>query len=165
MQDSALKRRRAAAERYRPARVKLLVVAEAPPCDTDRYFYFEEVDRHDWLFRYVFEGVTGEKPTRHGKASHLRALQDAGVFMIDLHERNVSEPTMKQLQSCVTDLVERVERLKPERVVLVKSIVFDAAYEHLKEAGVPVMNHRLPFPASGQQRRFLEGFRQALDGA
>lgn len=161
----SLEKRRAAAEKYRPSRVELLLVAEAPPCDLDRHFYFEDVDRHDWLFRYVWEGLTGTKPDRSDKAEHLRALRDAGVFMIELHEENVSGPTLSDLKPHVPGLVTRCRELKPRHIVLIKSIVHDAAFEPLREAGFPVIDARLPFPASGQQKKFLEGFRAAAEEA
>jgi hypothetical protein len=37
--------------------VRLLLVAEAPPAALDRYFYFEDVPRHDSLFRYVARAI------------------------------------------------------------------------------------------------------------
>lgn len=160
-----LQKRRAAAKKFRPETVRLLLVAEAPPCDTERYFYFERVDRHDWLFRYVWEGLTGEKPVRETKTEHLRTLRDAGVFMIDLHEENISEPTLTELRACVPDLVERCRALKPSAIVLIKSVVYDAAYEALRDDGLPVIDARMPFPASGQQRKFLVAFREAAAAA
>jgi len=158
----SLKKRLTAAKKYKPTQIKLLLVAEAPPCDLDRYFYFEKVDNHDWLFRYVWEGLTGEKPSRENKAAHLSALRDAGVFMIDLHEDNVSQPTMSQLAPQVPGLVERAAALKPKHIILIKSIVHDAAYAALKAAQLPVIDERIPFPSSGQQKKFLETFRSAL---
>ncbi len=155
--------RKNAARKYKPKSIKLLLIAEAPPCDTDRYFYFEEVDNHDWLFRYVWEGLTGEKPgDRAGKKEQLAALRDAGAFLIDLHEANVSSPKMTQLAPCVPDLVKRAKGLKPEAIILIKSIVHDAAFAALQSAGLPVIDERIPFPASGQQKKFLEGFRRAV---
>jgi hypothetical protein len=153
-----LTKRRAAAAKYRPKEVQMLIVAEAPPCDTERYFYFEDVPRHDWLFRYVYEGCYGEKPTRERKAEHLARLRDDGVFLIDLHEENVSQPTAAQLAPCVPGLVERCRGLRAKKIVLVKASVYDAAYSALKKAGLPVVDARIPFPTSGQQRRFLEEF-------
>lgn len=41
--DKDADRRRAAADRYRPQRVRLLLVAHAPPNNTERYFYYEDV--------------------------------------------------------------------------------------------------------------------------
>ena len=142
--------------------LQTLLVAEAPPCELSRYFYFENVPEHDWLFRYVYEGVTGRKPTRDSKADHLAELREAGFFLIDLHEENVSQPSLARLAPLVPHLVERCRSLNPARIILIKSIVHDAAYKPLKESGLPVIDARIPFPASGQQKRFLELFRAAL---
>lgn len=155
--------RRAAAERYKPRKVRLLLVAEAPPCDLDRYFYFEDVAEHDWLFRYVYEGLTGKKPERSRKAEHLAELKRMGVFLIDLHEENVSKPSQARLRPEVPGLIRRCRALKPERIVLIKHSVHDAAYEPLREAGLPVIDERIPFPASGQQKKFLESFGRAAE--
>ncbi|HZW08464.1 MAG TPA: hypothetical protein VFF69_01035 [Phycisphaerales bacterium] len=160
-----LARRRAAAEKYRPGSIGLLLVAEAPPCAPERYFYFERVDQHDWLFRYVWEGLTGEKPERGRKPEHLVALRDSGVFLIDLHEENVSGPSLAQLRPLAPGLVERCRRLDPRHIVLIKFSVYDAAFAALADAGLPVIDARLPFPASGQQQKFLSGFRRVCAGA
>ncbi len=161
----SLAARKAAAEKYRPLDIGLLLVAEAPPCDLDRYFYFEGVDRHDWLFRYVWEGLTGEKPSRAAKAAHLASLRDMGVFMIDLHEENISQPSVMDLYPRVPDLVERCKALSPRAIVLVKSVVYDTSFGALHRAGLPVIPERIPFPSSGQQKKFLEGFRNAIKAA
>ena len=165
MSDVHLASRQAAAARYKPAKVNLLLIAEAPPCDTDRYFYFEDVPQHDWLFRYVYEGLTGIKPDRASKPDHLAQLRDQGVFLIDLHEANISQPSLAVLRPKVPDLVARCRTLKPRHIALIKSTVYDAAYEPLKAAGLPVIDERLPFPASGQQVRFLQGFARVLEHA
>jgi hypothetical protein len=154
-----------AASRYRPSKVKLLLVAEAPPCTPGRYFYFEHMDQHDWLFRYVWEALTGDKPDRTRKAEHLAALRDAGVFLIDLHEESISQPTLTDLRPMVPGLLKRCAELKPAHIILIKSIVHDVAYEPLIAAGLPVIDARIPFPASGQQKKFLSGFRQAASEA
>lgn len=158
----SLATRRAAALKYQPRKVDLLLVAEAPPCDLDRYFYFEDVPEHDWLFRYVWEALYAEKPNRARKAEHLAALRDAGLFLIDLHEDNVSQPTKARLAPQVPGLIERCRALKPRRIVLIKSIVYDVAYKPLLAAGLPVVDARMPFPASGQQGKFVAIFRTAV---
>jgi len=157
--------RAAAAARYLPAHVRLLLVAEAPPCDAERYFYFERVERHDWLFRYVWEGLTGKKPDREHKATHLAALRDAGIFLIDLHEASISQPTLADLRPCVPGLITRIRDLAPGAIILIKSSVYDVAFAALAAADLPVIDARIPFPASGQQPKFLTGFRAALHDA
>jgi len=157
--------RTTAAAKYRPAHVRLLLVAEAPPCTPDRYFYFEDVGRHDWLFRYVWEGLMGSKPDRSQKAEHLAVLREAGVFMIDLHEESISQPSLGDLRPKVPGLLERCRAIKAGHIVLIKSSVYDAAFEPLAAAGLPVIDERIPFPASGQQKKFLEAFRRATAAA
>ena len=55
--------------------------------------------------------------------------------------------------------------LKPRNIALIKSSVYDAAFEPLRAGGLPVIDERMPFPASGQQRKFLEAFRRAAASA
>jgi uncharacterized protein YeaO (DUF488 family) len=157
----SLAQRQAAASKYKPKKITLLLVAEAPPCTPGRYFYFEHLDRHDWLFRYVWEGLMGDKPDRSRKAEHLTALREAGVYMIDLHEETISQPSLADLRPHVPRLIDRCRALKPGHIALVKSSVYGAAFEPLRAAGLQVIDERIPFPASGQQRKFLDSFRRA----
>lgn len=59
------------------------------------------------------------------------------------------------------DLVRRVRELQPERIVLIKATVYDAAYAALAAAGLPVSSVRVPFPGSGRQKQFEEAFAKA----
>jgi hypothetical protein len=155
----ARKRRAEAAERYQPDRVKLLLVAEAPPAATDRYFYFPDVASHDSLFRYVARAILQREPTRSNKTSLLQELRDREVFLIDLKLDPVDGTP---LIDCVPDLIERIRQLNPRKIILIKTKVHDAAYEALVNAGLPVDPERIPFPGSGQQKRFEEAFARAL---
>ncbi len=153
-----LERRRASAERFRPNHVKLLLVAEAPPGDESRYFYFGAVTEHDSLFRYVVKGVLGVLPARAGKDELLAQLQDRGVYLIDLSETpDTSEPEGK-----VPGLIDRCRRLAPDAIILIKTGIYDVAHTSLVAAGLPVINARIPFPGSGHQREFEAVFAVAL---
>jgi hypothetical protein len=154
-------RRAAAAARYRPATVDLLLVAEAPPENPARYFYFEDVQKHDALFRETSRAVLGREPTR-AKRELLTDLQKHGVFLIDLKLDPKTEPN-EDLSRCVPDLVARVKAIAPRRVILIKANVFDLLFESLRQAGLPVADKRIPFPGSGQQARFREKMREALE--
>jgi hypothetical protein len=137
---------------FRPERVKLLLIAEAPPSALDRYFYFPFVTTQDSLFRYVSRLVLHREPTRANKRELLEALRDAGVYLIDLCPEPIRDKA--ELRICVPDLVKRVEALRPQHVILIKATVFDVAYSALRDAGQPVVGRMIPFPGSGQQRRF-----------
>ena len=157
----AQERRDKAASRYRPGQVELLLVGEAPPTELDRYFYFENVSRADYLFRGVVPVLLGEEPSRR-KARQLAALKDRGVFLIDLRPNPFDT---RSDESLVPQLIERVGSIAPKHVVLIKVNVYDVAYKPLREARLPVVDARLPFPSTGRQREFATGFRLALKDA
>src|SRR5437868_6296633 len=86
--DEGGKRRAEAAARYKPKKIRLLIVAESPPKpkppEPARYVYFEDVRQQDSLFRCVARGLLGQEPTRDNKAELLAKLRDEGVFLVDL---------------------------------------------------------------------------------
>jgi hypothetical protein len=153
--------RRTAAEKYRPDHIRLLLVAEAPPNDESRYFFFEDVKEQDSLFRYVARGVLGIEPTREDKAWLLSKLQEKGVWLVDVSPQPVH--ARAELSVHVPELVRRCEELEPDAIVLIKASVFDATYSRLSKAGLPVVNERIPFPGSGRQREFERAFARALE--
>ncbi len=104
---TARRRRERAAAKYRPKNIVLLLVAEAPPDELDRYFYFENVAEHDDLFREVVRSVLAEEPLRH-KAAQLRCLQECGVFVIDL-KADLKVNKKEDLSPYVGHLVRRVQ--------------------------------------------------------
>jgi hypothetical protein len=156
---AARRRRERAAKKYRAAAIELLLVAEAPPAALDRYFYYEDVPRQDSLFRYVARAILNVEPTRGSKAELLGRLRDRGVFLVDLKRDPV---TGGSLAAEVPGLVRRVRRLAPARIIVIKSSVFDLVRDPLLDAGLPLVDERVPFPGSGQQRRFEKSFARAL---
>jgi hypothetical protein len=158
-EEQSLEQRRAAAARYKPSQIDLLLVAEAPPSSPGRYFYFENVREHDSLFRYVCRVLLGREPTRESKPELLEELRERSVFLIDLKEAPVDGTP---LAGYVPALVERCRERAPGRIVLIKATVYDVAYHQLKAAGLPVSDIRVPFPGSGRQRQFVETFSRAI---
>jgi hypothetical protein len=152
-------RRAKAASKYRPDKIRLLLVVEAPPSDPSRYFYFEDVAHRDSLFRYVARTLLNQEPTRSNKKQLLQDLKETGSYLIDLKLDPVDSSS---LRDHVRDLVRRSKELRPEKVILIKATVYDATFRALRQAGLPVVDERIPFPGSGQQRRFVETFERAL---
>ena len=148
-----------ATRKYQPKNVELLLVAESPPKAPERHFYFEDVRQHDLLFRYVAKVILGEMPTRDNKAEVLAALKERGVLMIDLRPDPIDDTPVTDY---VPDLLPRVRALKPKKIVLIKVRVFDAAYQRLRDEGLPVVDVRVPFPGRGQQAKFEQTFAEAL---
>src|SRR5438477_11402067 len=108
-------RRRAAAERYRPAHVRLLLIAESPPPLLSRYFYFEDVEHHDGLFYDVLKALTGAvRPERGEKALYLAELMALGVFLTDMREDPLDS---RPLPDLVEPLIDRCRMLAPEKII------------------------------------------------
>jgi hypothetical protein len=158
--EPARRRRDAAAARYKPEAVELLLVAEAPPAALDRYFYFKDVPDQDSLFRHVARAVLAIEPSRSQKPVQLQRLGDRGVFLIDLKP----DPKLpgETLEGYVPDLVASAVELRPRHVITIKANVCELSQQPLRAAGLHVIDERVPFPGSGQQRRFLERMAAAL---
>ena len=62
-------------------------------------------------------------------------------------------------------MIVRCRELNPRAVILIKTTVYDEAFRPLKRAGLPVVQERIPFPGSGQQKRVEESFALALEAA
>lgn len=160
--DTLLESRHLAAEKYQPENIHLLLVAEAPPRDENRYFYFEKVSKQDSLFRYVVRSVLNIEPIQEHKINHLNALKEAGIFLIDLVKNPLGPKDRLKDIADLTSLTSRCLNLRPERIILIKTTVYDIAFTQLKNAGLPVIDERIPFPGSGQQPRFVRAFGRAL---
>lgn len=156
---AAADRRRRAAKRYRPTLVRLLLIAQTPPEELDRYFYFRRVPKADYLFRAVVPHFLGEEPTRLDKRDQLSALRELGVYVIDL-KPDPCDP--RPPSDFADDLVRRAKRTNPEHAILIKVDVYDTAFEPLGDAGVEVIDKRIPFPSTGQQKVFCCDFKAAL---
>jgi len=161
--DSVLEVRRLAAQKYQPEKIRLLLVAEAPPQAENRYFYFESVDKQDSLFRYVVRCILNIEPTRENKAEYLNALKEMGIFLIDLVQDPLGPKDKLKDVADLNSLTSRCINLHPEAIVLVKTTVYDVAFDSLKSVGLPVVDERIPFPGSGQQLRFVSAFINALE--
>jgi len=157
-----------AASKYRPIRTRVLFVAEAPPSDADRYFYFETVRRHDslWieLMKELFPGKKWRQPERERKQKHdwLSKFQTNGYQLIDA----LKEPTNCTSAARVTNikarsrkLISEVKRINPECIVLIKVTVYDALFASLRVPGSPLWIAVFRFRAPGNKGNFIASFR------
>lgn len=163
---------------YLPTRIRTLFVGEAPPDTTERFFYFENVTESDGLYLYLMHALYGtstDKPNtaelRASKPEKLRRFQRDGYYLIDALEhlpagKEASQRT-RELRAAAPHTVNRISELltshgdNDTQVVLIKATVFDALHGPALERGVPLAHDwKIPFPGSGQQKRFLEALRR-----
>lgn len=157
--------------KYKPKAIRVLIIAEAPPCALDRFFYFEDVKKQDSLFLEIMAILYPDQKEQYLSSGRetglkqdlLQRFQSDGYWLLDLCEiptSIVDGPSHAHVQSLLKKLEKLVNKNIP--IILIKSNVFDACFEALKANGYNVINERLPFPGSGQQGKFREGFRRAL---
>lgn len=59
-------------------------------------------------------------------------------------------------------LVRRIRQLAPNKIIVIKTRVFDVVRAALLDEGMPLVDERVPFQGSGQQREFERAFARAL---
>lgn len=156
-----------AREKYRPQHIKLMFIAEAPPCSDDRFFYFDDVKKGDSLFLHVIRAVFSElenwetKLIRAKKEELLYKFKEAGYFLEDSASKSILQGTSPKekeriLVASQPNLISRIEAYKIHtKFVLLSATVFKANYEGLKNEGFNILNNTaIPFPGSGQQTKF-----------
>jgi hypothetical protein len=162
-------------ERYRPDRLRVLLVAESPPDPGggERRFFYSATLRADNLYRGIAKALYGERSDVDitDKPSVLEHLQREGLWLIDAAEEPVnklgSAARARAIAAGVPRLVERCVELAPELgFIICHGKVYAGSAEPLHGAGVRVLHpESLPFPLGNWRAQFVEGFRRALLGA
>ena len=147
---------------YKPRDVKVLWIVESPPfSDPPRYFYRPELTGYDSLFREVMKSLSIVPSSP--KNNSLNEFKELGHFLIDaskcpVDKRN-SHLKPQIIHNCSPILQQEVVSLQPQRIVIVKASLYDHVYRNMFEIGFEkkVANSKaIPFPGSGQQRRFRD---------
>lgn len=161
--------------RWKPNYVRLVLIAESAPDDggnltNRRFFYDDDLTGRDGLFREVVRATFNNPTLASGpgaKRPWLEKLRDRGVYLIDLAPVPVNYHSRLErtaaLARNIESTVSLATQLKPSGIVLVKQNVFDLLQRPLLQAGLPLLHDDfIPFPGSGQQKRFRERFSAAI---
>ncbi len=152
-------------ERYRPRRVKLLLVAESPPT-SGSYFYFDQTNGKDHLFRETMRALGFWKigvPMRKGldKTRMLHRFKSRGCYLIDVCGTPVDKLRRRDRNSRVEQglgsLVKEIKRLNPERIVVLKVSIYRRVKTAILNAGLTakLANRKpIPFPSHGNQKMY-----------
>jgi hypothetical protein len=153
-----------AAMKYVPKRgTKVLFIAEAPPNLIERYFYFEDVEKGDWLWIGLMKALYPQdwketKEERKRKRWWLAKFCDDGFQLIDAVMEPIggnSRKRVNRIKQNTDRLIGEIRETNPKQIILIKKTVYDALFELLKSRGFPVLNQdAIPFPSTGQQTEF-----------
>ena len=162
-----------AREKYLPNKIKLLFVAESPPEDVKRFFYFEDVPEQDSLFiqtMRVLYNITESAPfIRRNKKSLLEQFQKDGFFLEDAldHPIGVSGTkakisVIKKHQSTfMSKLSQTIDKSVP--IILIARTVYDGLGNLLIQKGYNVLNtEMIDFPGRSGQSKFRVKMGKAL---
>lgn len=158
---------------YRPQRIRLLFVGEAPPDpmqhDT-RFFYGPTLTRHHYLFLGMMEALYGvrlDRVTGH-KHEWLRRFQNDGFWLIDAldtpAESRKRVDRLAALKDAAPEVAERIKAAAPATgVVLCHPLADEALRAPLRAAGVLLLHEsEIPYPLPQVRRVFAERLRLAL---
>ncbi len=171
-----LARLASARQKYRPATIKYLLIAESPPSEeSGRFFYFEKVAEGDSLFWQTMKALYPQdcppdlSPPRHRKREFLERFKGDGFYLLDAVEEplgNVSTGVKRrQIEKCVPRLIKDVRELcgSGTRIVLISAPVYEVCAAAFAIEGFNVVNDEMiDFPGSGGQKKFREKFRRVL---
>jgi hypothetical protein len=173
--------------RYKPATVRVLFIAEAPPAFRfNRLFYFEDLRDGDTLFLEMMKTLYGSavgftengfssgssaEGIRRRKSELLARFMHEGYFLIDASEepmpdRASSSQKLALLRASVPRLIIRLKELSIDKntpIVLIGGVTYSACAQSLTNLGFNVINEAMiDHPARGGQLRFRQKLRYTL---
>jgi hypothetical protein len=173
--------------RYKPATVRLLFIAEAPPAFRfNRLFYFEDLRDGDTLFLEMMKTLYGSavgftengfspgssaQGIRSRKAELLARFMREGYFLMDASEEPMpdgasSSQKLALLRACVPRLIVRLKEFAVDKntpIVLIGGVTYSACAPSLMNPGFNVINEAMiDHPARGGQLRFRQKLRCTL---
>ncbi len=174
-----------AANRYRPAQVRVLFIAESPPAflseSKKSYFFFDKNPGGDLLFGAIVEAVLNIRYRKAGaepKARVLRDFQANGNWLMDAVEypinniggKKTSEGIRRDhIERTKSNLLLRIAALRAENggrnftVVLIKNLVYECLAQPLRQSGYQVPQiGPIGFPRYHGDPATINGIRRAL---
>ncbi|MEO0332236.1 MAG: hypothetical protein AAF223_11220 [Bacteroidota bacterium] len=167
-----------AREKYRPGKIKLLFITEAPPPEErNRYFYLEKVHRGDSLFLEMMKVLFAEeiaafettKQIRAEKSYFLERFQQEGFYLMHGHNLPLPNTTanfrLSVYRGNISELVQKILSVASPDVpiVLISAVIFRGVSEALIKSGFQVIhNEMIEFPNSGQQLNFRRKLKPLL---
>jgi hypothetical protein len=161
-----------ARNKYRPRNIKYLLIAEAPPREYQRFFYFENVRDHDSLFLETMKVLypaqyKDTKTVRANKASFLKQFMEDGFYLLDAASSSIMDLRQRrhQIRQDFSHLLIKVDEVISDntKIILISRPVYDVCFEALKNKGYRIINtEMIDFPGSGGQVSYRNKMQKIL---
>ena len=154
--------------KHLPEELKLIFILESPPA-SGKYFYNETGKTSEPLFNELMKAINF-KPAN--KKDGLTFFKSRGFFLVDATYKPVNKLTVKERKDTIisdfNNLVSDLENIcsgNKVPMVLVKANVCRLLEKDLLSKGFNVINRGIviPFPSSGQQKRFHTEIKKILN--
>ena len=156
----SLESRERSRRQYRPRRVRILFVGEAPPA-SGRFFYHAD----SGLYRAIRDTfVTAFPSLRSSKGTFLETFRAMGCYLLDLCGEPVDRMNL-HLRRCIcldgeARLARRLRKLRPMMIVTVVRSIGSSVRRAEAAAGWCGLHLELPYP--GRWHHFRMTFRRKL---
>jgi len=168
-----------ARDKYRPAAIKCLLIAESPPdINSERFFYFEKYfSRGDSLFMETMKALFPDNALTGGdykrrKEEYLTKFMNAGLYLEDASSipfpKGSSKPfKRKKLQGQLPTLKEKLLTLIDHSIpiILISDTVFEICYDSLKKEGYNILNDKVIFFPISFQPQYRSALKANVDKA
>lgn len=153
--------------KYCPKNIGIVFVLESPPA-SGKYFYDEEGDVSEPLFSAMMKLL---KSNPQNKREGLTYFADSGYFIVDATYQTVNklqgkkrdDKILENYENLVADL-KKLGDPKQINIILVKANICRLLENKLISIGLNVQNNGIviPFPSTGQQKKFFEGIQKVI---
>jgi hypothetical protein len=167
-------KRETASLKYKPNPIKFLLVAEAPPLDLTRYFYFEDMTVRDGFYLETMNALYGTsrfdpKFLRKNKENYLNCFKRDGFYLIDACEDPMESDGKSNKEKEITEHLPNLKRklsgliCSETTIVLILATVYRVCFDELRKDGFRVINKcTIPFPGNGHQNIYRENLTKLL---
>lgn len=157
---------------YIPRILRYVLIAESPPNDPYRFFYYPDVKQHDHLFLAVMKALYPEELKSYLlsgritkiKVDLLKRFMFDGFYLMDLFD-SASSIAKTPVDKAVSTLIESLERIASAQIpiILIKASVYDMLAKPLVKSGFAnLLRERIPFPLYQWKSEFHIRFLRAI---
>lgn len=142
-------------ESYRPDKIKLLFIAEAPP-ENNTFFYSAKSFFYDYT-KQIFNELFEDEINKFDE--FLFFFKNKGCFLDDLcHEPKTFKEISREKDFYIDELQNRLKIFNPQAIIITPKEIDGIVREAIKQSNIvldPELIFTLYFPGNGWQNEYM----------